>query len=230
MLARNPSNKNVDTTLLTRNVREEFEIRVYIKNKEEIKRIITATTCNIIGQTQEIDTETILLAHKNIIAIKRRSGLVIFRVRTKKSKKTLKKNNFWTKEILSNASLRGTSYGVVIYEVRVEKISKNIKKDGTKILTKTNKCIYPGITINKIEWLIKNSYKKKYALLIARVVSAKIANRLINKNIYSTRTKVFAKTRKFASRIQIPPQTTYFLQLPHHDPQSIRSNFFKSRS
>ncbi len=61
-------------------------------------------------------------------------------------------------------------------------------------------------------------------------IAATQASTTLHRTMYSTRTKVFAKTRKFASRIKFPFQTTYFLQLPHDDPQSIRSNFFKSRS
>jgi len=182
-LARSSFNKSVDTTSSIRNVREEFKVRVYIKSEKEIKRIIIITTNDMIKRAREINIETTLFTRKNIIAIKRCLDLVTFKVRTKKSKKILKKNDFWTKEMSLNASLREINYNVMIHEVKVKEMLKDIKKDETKTLIKINDCIHLRVTINKMKWLIKNNHKKRYASLIARVISAKITNKLINENV-----------------------------------------------
>ena len=94
LLARNFLNKNANTTLLVRNLREEFEVKIYIKREKKIKRIIIATTNNIINRARNIDVEATLSIRKNIIIVKRQFDIVMFRIKTKKSKRILKKNNF----------------------------------------------------------------------------------------------------------------------------------------
>ena len=133
LLVRSFSNKNASIALLVRSLRKEFEVRVYIKKKEKIKRIIITTINNIISRIRDANVGATLLVRKNIIIVKRQFNIVIFKVKIKKSKRILKKNNFWTKKILSNASLRETNYNIIIYEIKVENMLKNIKKDDTKI-------------------------------------------------------------------------------------------------
>jgi len=67
---------------------------MFIKKEKEIKRIIIITTKNIINSAQKVDVDKTLLMRKNIEIIKRQLNLLIFRVKTKNSKKILKKNNF----------------------------------------------------------------------------------------------------------------------------------------
>jgi len=85
---------------------------------------------------------------------------------------------------LSNASLREINYNIIIYEIRVESILKNIEKNNTKILIKINNYIYLKVVIDKTKQLIRNIQIKKYALLVIRIINAKIANKLIDKKIY----------------------------------------------
>ncbi len=101
----------------------------------------------------------------------------------KSSKKTLKKNDFWIKEILLNACLCKISFEVVIHEIKVKEMSKNIKKKKTKTLIKINKDIHSEIMIKKIEWLTKKSEQKKYILLMICVISAEMTNKLINEKV-----------------------------------------------
>ena len=56
--------------------------------------MITTTTNNVINKARDTNVEAILSIRKNIIIVKRRFDIVIFRVKTKKSKRILKKNNF----------------------------------------------------------------------------------------------------------------------------------------
>jgi hypothetical protein len=60
---------------------------------------------------------------------------------------------------------------------------KNIEKDRAKALTRANKGIHPGLTIERAKWLTKNSQNKRYVLLVVRVSSAEAANKLIDKNV-----------------------------------------------
>jgi len=162
---------------------EEFEVKVFIKGEEEVKRIMAATTEDIVGWARGIDADETLPARKDIEAIKRRPGLLIFRVKTEGSKKILEENDFWTKEVSPNASLRGASYGVVVHGIRVEGMPKDMEKEGAKALTRANKGIHPEVTIEKVEWLTKDSQQKRYASLVVRVASAEVANKLIDEGV-----------------------------------------------
>jgi len=80
--------------LSIQSVRKKFKIKIFIKNKKKIKKIIITTTNNIISRARETNVKRTFLTRKNIIIIKRRLNFVIFKIRIKKSKKILKKNDF----------------------------------------------------------------------------------------------------------------------------------------
>ena len=140
---------------------------------------MTTITKNIVNKTKNVVVAKILSTRKNIEIIKRRSRLFIFKIKTKKNKKILEKNDFWIKKILSSASTRNVNYDVMIHEMKMKKMSQNMKKKNAKTFTKINASIHSRMKINKIEWLIKKSVQKKYAFLIARIVNAKKTNKLI---------------------------------------------------
>ncbi len=166
-----------------RNHCEEFEVKVFIKGEEEVKRIMTATTEDIVGWARGIDADETLPARKDIEAMKRRPGLLIFRVKTEGSKRTLEENDFWIKEVSLNASLRGASFGVVVHGIRVGGMPKDMEKEGAKALTKANKGIHSEVTIEKVEWLTKESEQRRYASLVVHVASAEVANKLIDEGV-----------------------------------------------
>ena len=91
---RNSLNKDANIILLIQSLRKEFEVRVYIKREKKIKKVISTITNNIIDKIRNANVEATLLIRKNIIAIKRQLDIVVFKVKTKKSKRILKKNNF----------------------------------------------------------------------------------------------------------------------------------------
>ncbi len=101
----------------------------------------------------------------------------------KSSKRTLKKNDFWIKEISLNICLHEVSFEVVIHEIKIEEMFKNIEKKEMKALIKINKNIYSEMMIKKIEWLTKKSEQKRYILLMIRVISAEMINKLINERV-----------------------------------------------
>ncbi len=142
---------SVDVASSVQNHCKKFEIKIFIKEKEKIKRIMMTTTENIVRWAREINVDETLSTRKNIETMKRWSNLLIFQVKMKDSKRILKKNNFWIKEILSNASLHEVSFEIVIHEIKIEKMSKNIEKKRTKALIKINKDIHLKMMIEKVE-------------------------------------------------------------------------------
>ncbi len=174
---------NIDILLSMQNHCKKFEVKIFIKEKEEVKRIMMITIKNIVRWAREIDINEMLLTCKNIKMMKRWSKLLIFWIKMKSSKRTLKKNDFWIKEISSNACLCKISFKVMIHEIKVEEMSKNIKKKETRTLIKINKSIHSEMMIEKIEWLTKKSEQKRYILLMICVVSAEMMNKLINERV-----------------------------------------------
>jgi len=62
---------NVNILLSVRNHCEKFEVKIFIKEKEEVKRIMTTTTKNIVRLAREINVDKTLLTRKNIEMMKR---------------------------------------------------------------------------------------------------------------------------------------------------------------
>ncbi len=174
---------NADISSSVWNHCKKFEVKIFIKEKEEVKRIMMITTKNIIKWAREIDVDKMLLTRKNIKTMKRWSRLLIFQVKMKSSKRTLEKNDFWIKEISLNACLHEISFEVMIHEIKVEEMSKNIKKKEARTLIKINKDIHSKMMIEKIEWFTKKSEQKRYVSLMIRVVSAEMMNKLINEKV-----------------------------------------------
>ena len=141
------------------------------------------TTENIVRWTKEIDVDEMLSTCKNIETIKRWSNLLIFWVKTKDSKRILKKNNFWIKEISLNINLREVSFKIVIYEIKIKEMFKDIEKKRMKALIKINKDIHLKMMIEKVEWLIKNNEQKRYILLMICIVSTEMMNKLIDERV-----------------------------------------------
>ncbi len=183
MLFENHLVLSIDIASSMQNYCNKFEIKIFVKEKEKIKKIMMITTENIMKWVKEIDIDKMLLTRKNIEIMKKWSNLLIFWIKIKDSKKILKKNDFWIKEISLNISLYEVSFKIVIHEIKVEEMFKNIKKKKMKAFIKINKNIHLKIMIEKVKWLTKNSKQKKYILLMIRVVSAEMMNKLINEKI-----------------------------------------------
>ncbi len=175
---------NVNISLLMQNHCKKFEVKIFIKEKEEIKRIMITTTKNIVRWARKIDVDKMLLTHKNIETMKRWLKLLIFQIKIKNNKRTLKKNDFWIKKILLNACLHEISFKVVIHKIRIKEMFKNIKKKEMRMLIKINKNIHSEMMIEKIEWLTKKNKQKKYVSLMICVISAEMMNKLINEKVY----------------------------------------------
>ncbi len=130
---------------------KKFEIKIFVKEKEKIKKIMMITIKNIVRWARKIDIDKMLSMCKNIKTMKRLLNLLIFQVKMKDSKRILKKNDFWIKEISSNVSLHEVSFKIVIHEIKVKEMSKDIEKKKVKVLIKINKDIHSKMMIEKVK-------------------------------------------------------------------------------
>ncbi len=142
---------NINILSSMQNHCEKFEVKIFIKEEEEVKRIMMIIMKNIVRWVKEIDIDEMLLMCKNIETMKKWSKLLIFWIKMKSSKKTLKKNDFWIKEISLNICLHKISFKVVIHKIKIKEMFKNIKKKEMKALIKINKDIHSEMMIEKIE-------------------------------------------------------------------------------
>ena len=165
---------NVDISSSVQNYCEKFEVKIFIKEEAEVKKIMTTIMKNIVRWAREIDVDETLSTCKNIETMKKWLRLLIFWIKMKSSKKIFKKYDFWIKEISLNACLHEISFEVVIHEIRIKEMSKNIKKKEMRTLIKINKNIHSKMMIEKIEWLTKKSEQKKYILLMICIISAEM--------------------------------------------------------
>ena len=62
---------NINISSSVQNHCKKFEVKIFIKKKEEIKRIMTITTKNIVRWVREINVDKMLLTRKNIKMMKR---------------------------------------------------------------------------------------------------------------------------------------------------------------
>ncbi len=67
---------NVNISLSMQNHCEKFEVKIFIKEKEEVKRIMMITMKNIVKWAREIDVDKTLSTRKNIEMMKRWSRLL----------------------------------------------------------------------------------------------------------------------------------------------------------
>ena len=134
------------------------------------------TATEIVELAKGPDGPNILAARKDIVAIRRPQGRLIFRVATEASKKILESNNFWVREILQGATLREEQVGVVIYGVRVESLPKDIDKEVLKALDKAGTKTKLSLDIKRAKWLTRNSESQKYASLVVWIRSPEVAN------------------------------------------------------
>ena len=62
---------NVNISSSVQNHCEKFEVKIFIKKKEEVKRIMMIIMKNIVRWAREIDVDKMLLMYKNIETMKR---------------------------------------------------------------------------------------------------------------------------------------------------------------
>ena len=158
---------------------KKMKLMTWIKEKQKMKWMQKMNATEMIILTRKLNIENTLIARKNIVEIKRFKKLMIFKVIFEESKKILKFNDFWIRNVVSTTTLRRERFKMMIHEIKVKNMSQNIKNDETKMMKKVDEIMHLKLQIKSAKWLARNCDKKKYALMITWMRDAKIANRLI---------------------------------------------------
>ena len=107
-----------------------------------MKRMQRMSATKMIALTRESDIENTLTARKNIVEIKKFKKLMIFRIIFEKSKKILKFNDFWIKDVASTTILRREKSEMMIHEIKIKNMPQNIKNDEAKMMKKADKIMH----------------------------------------------------------------------------------------
>ncbi len=174
--------KNRTSAVLTPPVRRptrEVEVVAWIKGEKEIERVHKMSAAEVVALARRPDTVATLAARRDIQGIRRFKGMIVFRVGSESSKKTLESNEFWIKEVSDAAILRRERAGVVVHGVRVKSMPKDMKKEGAKAMEKSCRATHQGIKVEEVAWLTRESEKKEHASIVMWVDSAEAANTLV---------------------------------------------------
>ena len=92
----------------------------WIKEKQKIKRMQKMSAAEMIALTHKSNIENTLTARKNIVKVRKFKRLMIFKIVFEESKKILKFNNFWVRDVASTAALRREKSEMMIHEIKVK--------------------------------------------------------------------------------------------------------------
>ena len=145
---------------LKRKSSKEMELMIWIKEEQKIKQMQKMNTTKIIVLICKSNIENTLIARKNIIKIKKFKRLMIFRIIFEKSKKILKFNNFWIKNVVSTTILRRKKFEMIIYEIKVKNMFQDIKNEETKMMKKISEIMHSKLYVKNVKWLARINEKK----------------------------------------------------------------------
>ena len=148
-----------------------------------MKKMQKMNATKIIALTRKSNTMNTLLARKNIVEVKKFKKLMIFKIVSEESKKILKSNNFWVKNVVITTIFRRERFEVMIHEVKIKNMFQDIKNENAKVIEKIDEIMHSRLQIKNVKWLIKNHEKKKYVLMMMWIRGAEIANKLIQLRI-----------------------------------------------
>ena len=123
----------------------KMKLMTWIKEKQKMKRMQKMSAAKMIILTRKSDIENTLTARKNIVEIKRFKKLMIFKIIFEGSKKILKFNDFWIKDIASTATLRRERFKMMIHEIKIKNMPQDIKNDEAKVMKKVDEIMHSGL-------------------------------------------------------------------------------------
>ena len=121
---------------------KEMKLMTWIKEKQKMKRVQKMSAAKMIILTRKSNIENTLTARKNIVEIKKFKKLMIFRVVFEESKKILKFNDFWIRDVVSTATLRRERSEMMIHEIKIKSMPQDIKNDETKMMKKVGEIMH----------------------------------------------------------------------------------------
>ena len=101
--------------------------------------------------TRELNIENTLTIYKNIVKIRKFKRLIIFKIIFKESKKILKFNNFYIKDVVLTTVLRRERFKIIIHKIKIKNMFQNIKNEKVKMMKKINKIMHLKLQMKNIK-------------------------------------------------------------------------------
>ena len=130
---------------------KEMKLMTWIKKEQEIKRMQRMSATEMITLTCESNIKNTLIVRKNIVEIKRFKKLMIFKIIFEESKKILKFNDFWIRDVVSTTILRREKSEIIIHEIKVKNMFQNIKNNETKMMKKIDEIMHSRLQIKSVK-------------------------------------------------------------------------------
>ena len=99
---------------------KKMKLITWIKEDQKMKKMQKMSAAKIIALTRESNTMNTLSARKNIVEVKKFKKLMIFKVVFEESKKILKLNDFWIKNVVITTTLRRERSEMMIHEIKIK--------------------------------------------------------------------------------------------------------------
>ena len=112
MLAINASSKQ--------RLNKKMKLIIWIKENQEMKKMQKMSAAKIIALTRELNIMNTLFARKNIVEVKRFKRLMIFKIVFEESKKILKSNDFWIKNVAITTTFKRERFEIMIHKIKVK--------------------------------------------------------------------------------------------------------------
>ena len=125
-----------------------------------MKKVQKMNAAKIIALTHKSNTTNMLFARKNIVKVKRFKKLMIFKIIFKESKKILKSNDFWIKNVAITTIFKREKFKMMIHEIKIKSMFQNIKNEDAKVIKKIDEIMHSKLQIKSVKWLIKDHEKK----------------------------------------------------------------------
>ena len=193
---------NVKTTS-TLSSKRELKIAIKVIEQKKIQLAQKMTSKKIVKKTRDIETKQD--SRKDILTARCHfKEIIVLKINNEKSRKTLRNDKDWTKNIYEKTNLKRQINIVIVHEIRVKNIlnqSERWKKKSIKTLKRMNATFHSSLKIRKIRWISKKNHKKNFSSMILKLTNVDITNKLIYHNILHEYTSKVMKYYESISRI-----------------------------
>ena len=192
------------TKTSTLSSKKELKIAMKMIEQKKIQMTQKMTSKKIVKKAR--DTSAKQSSRKNILTARCHfEEIIVLKINNEKSRKALKSNEEWTKEICEKTNLKRQMNVVIVHDIRVKNIlnqNEKWEKKTIKALKKMNATFHSNLKIENIRWISKKNHKKNFSSMMLKLANLDMINKLIHHDILHEYTSKIVKYYESMSRIQ----------------------------
>ena len=144
-------------------------------------------------------------SRKNILTARCQfEEVIVLKNNNEKSRKALKSNQEWTKEIFEEVDLKRQMNVVIVHDIRIKSIlnqDEKWEKKTIKTLKRMNVIFHSNLKIERLRWISKERHKKNFSSMMLKLTNVDMTNKLIHHDILHEYTSKVVKYYESMSRI-----------------------------